>query len=103
MASKCHFIGIGGIGMSGLARILLRKNVTVSGSDLSATYVTDGLVKEGAKVYLGHSSDYITPEMTVIYSSDIKKDNPEYLAALSMQCPIMHRSDLLLQLMQGYK
>lgn len=103
MTTKCHFIGIGGIGMSGLARILLKQNIQVSGSDISSNYVTEGLVKAGAKVFVGHSPDNISPEMTVIYSTDIKKDNPEFQAALSMKCPMLHRSDLLLQLMHGYK
>jgi UDP-N-acetylmuramate--alanine ligase len=103
MVERCHFIGIGGIGMSGLARILLKKNVQVSGSDLSLSYITEGLIKEGAKVFVGHSSANITPEMTVVYSSDIKKDNPEYLQALNLKCTLLHRSDLLMQLMNNYK
>lgn len=102
MTRKCHFIGIGGIGMSGLARILLSKNEHVSGSDLASTYVTEGLIKAGAKVFVGHSSQNISSDMTVIYTSDIKKDNPEFQAAQSMKCTMLHRSDLLLQLMSGH-
>jgi UDP-N-acetylmuramate--alanine ligase len=103
MIQKCHFIGIGGIGMSGLARILLRKKVHVSGSDLSSNYVTDSLIAEGAKVFVGHASKNITPEMTVIYSSDIKNDNLEFQEALNLKCPLLHRSDLMQQLMSDYK
>ena len=103
MDEKCHFIGIGGIGMSGLARILISKKVQVSGSDLSSTYVTDSLAQAGAKVYIGHSHQYITPGMTVVYSTDVKEENPEYQAALSMKCTLLHRSDLLVKLMEPYK
>ena len=103
MSNKCHFIGIGGIGMSGLARILLKKNVIVSGSDLASSYVTEGLIKEGAQVFIGHSASHISPDTTVIYNTDIKKDNSEYQTAKHLQCPLLHRSDLLQQLMQGYK
>jgi UDP-N-acetylmuramate--alanine ligase len=88
MLGKYHFIGIGGIGMSGLARLLLNKNASVSGSDLSATAVTNALVKSGAKVYIGHASEHVESDMTIIYSTDIKKENTEYQAAIKLQCPI---------------
>lgn len=100
---KCHFIGIGGIGMSGLARILLSKNSEVSGSDLATTYVTEGLVQAGAKISFEHSPQNVSPDMTVIYTSDIKQDNPEYQAALKLKCAMLHRSDLLVELMRDYK
>lgn len=98
-----HFIGIGGIGMSGLARILLKRHVKVSGSDIAANYVTDGLLQEGAQVFLGHSSQNIPPHATVVYSSDIKQDNAEYRTAIEQNYTLMHRSDLLAHLMKGYK
>lgn len=100
---KCHFIGIGGIGMSGLARLMLSRNFVVTGSDLSTSYLTEGLAQAGAKVLIGHSAQHVEPDTTVIYSSDIKIDNPEYQAALRLQCPLLHRSDLLIELMSGYK
>lgn len=103
MIQRCHFIGIGGIGMSGLARILLSKNVQVSGSDLSSNYVTESLINAGATVFVGHSSKNITPEMTVVYSSDIKNENPEFQEALNLKCTLLHRSDLMLLLMSDYK
>lgn len=102
-ANKCHFIGIGGIGMSGLARLLLGRSIEVSGSDMADNYVTEGLKKAGATVFIGHSSKHIAPGATVVYSSDIKQDNPEYQAALSMKCELLHRSDMLVRLMEGYK
>jgi UDP-N-acetylmuramate--alanine ligase len=95
MSQIYHFIGIGGIGMSGLARILLAKNVPVSGSDLLVGPVVQALIDAGATVHKGHSAHLITPEMTVIYGSDIQPTNPEYQAALEMKCPILHRSELL--------
>lgn len=100
---KYHFIGIGGIGMSGLARILINKKNEVSGSDLSGSSLTEELQKEGIQVFIGHSSNHITPEMHVVYSSMVKKDNPEYQKALELNCPLLHRSDLLLKLTDGYK
>lgn len=103
MLKKCHFIGIGGIGMSGLAKIALSQKVEVTGSDISSTYVTEGLEKAGAKVFIGQSLKNISPDMTVIFSTDIKKDNPEYKAAIDLKCPLLHRSDFLLHLMKNYK
>lgn len=100
---RYHFIGIGGIGMSGLARILLSRKVTVTGSDLASSYVTEGLKEAGAKVFLGQASNNISSDMTVVYSTDIKKSNPEYQEAIRLHCPMLHRSDLLLRLMDGYK
>lgn len=103
MGQAYHFIGIGGIGMSGLAKILLNRQQKVSGSDIAKNYTIEGLIQAGAKVYQGHSADYILPSMTVIYSSDIKPDNPEYQAAIRLGCPLWHRSDLLAHLIQGYQ
>lgn len=89
--------------MSGLACILLKKNITVSGSDIAFSYVTEALTQAGAQVHLGHASHNIPVGATVVYSTDIKKDNPEYIAALEQKCVMMHRSDLLFHLMKGYK
>lgn len=101
MKEQYHFIGIGGIGMSGMARIMLSKNIQVSGSDIAANAVIDGLKQAGADISIGHSSKNIAPGMTVIYSTDIKKDNPEYQAAISHNCPMLHRSQLLQKLMEN--
>lgn len=89
--------------MSGLARILVGNGNTVSGSDLASSYVTEALLKAGAQVYIGHDARYVQPHTTVVYSSDIKLDNPEYLEAKRLNCPLLHRSDLLLQLMDKQK
>lgn len=103
MQKKCHFIGIGGIGMSGLAKILLSKHVEVSGSDLTSSAITEGLSCLGAKVHLGHSAEHVPSDATVIYSTDIKTDNPEFATAKRLKCAMIHRSDLLLQLTTGHK
>ncbi len=101
--TKYHFIGIGGIGMSGLVRILLSQKMQISGSDIAVNYVTEELIKEGAQVHQGHSAQHIAPGMTVVYSSDIKKDNPEYQEAIRLNCSLLHRSDILQQLMTKQK
>jgi len=103
MTEKTHFIGIGGIGMSGLARILLNRNMKVTGSDITSSPVTENLIKEGADVFIGHSATHIDSSATVVFSTDIKHDNPEYQAALNFKCTMLHRSDLLAKLMQGSK
>lgn len=96
MTQDCyHFIGIGGIGMSGLARILLSQQARVSGSDIASNYVIDGLREAGATISIGHASDNVPPGACVVYSSDIKKENPEYQHAIKTGYPLLHRSDLL--------
>lgn len=100
---KYHFIGIGGIGMSGLARLLLKKNTAISGSDAAASYVTEALVQEGATVYIGHEAKQVPHNSIVVYSTGISQHNPEYCAAMEMRCDVLHRSDLLHQLTQGHK
>lgn len=96
-----HLIGIGGIGMSALARILLQRGVKVSGSDVSPSLITEALIKEGAEVFFGHSGAHIRNKSTVVYSTDIRSENPEIQAALAQNVPLIHRSDLLSDLMQG--
>ena len=92
---KYHFIGIGGIGMSGLAQILLERGFPVSGSDRSPNYMTEALAKMGATIFPNHAKEHVSSEMTIVYSSDVPVQNPEYQAALQLGCPILHRSDLL--------
>lgn len=95
------FIGIGGIGMSALAQILLQKGVSVSGSDVASSPITDSLQKLGAKIYLEHSENNITEPSVIIYSSAISEDNPEMRAAKRRGCPFLHRSELLRELMHN--
>jgi UDP-N-acetylmuramate--alanine ligase len=103
MNDTYHFIGIGGIGMSGLARLLLSQSIKVTGSDIAFNAVIEELIKEGATIHKGQSPENVLPHAKVVYTSDIKADNPEYQAAKEMQCALLHRADLLAELLQGYK
>ncbi|MES2122123.1 MAG: UDP-N-acetylmuramate--L-alanine ligase [Chlamydiota bacterium] len=97
-----HFIGIGGIGMSALARILLQKGIKVSGSDLTPSYTTDLLQGQGATIYFGHAPENVEKECAVVYSTMIKETNPEVKQARTFELPFLHRSELLAHLMHGY-
>jgi len=103
MKKKFHFIGIGGIGMSALARLLLKRKATVSGSDNNTNKIIDTLKQLGADINLGHRSDLVSEDAAVVYSSAVKCDNPEYQEAKNKNCSLLHRSDLLNYLMEGYK
>lgn len=103
MKEHYHFIGIGGIGMSGLARILAKRQHPITGSDISKNYVTEGLEKAGIPVQYAQHYDNIQPFMHVVYSSDIKNENPELKAAHDKGCHLWHRSDLLAQLVSTSK
>jgi len=102
-AKEYHFIGIGGIGMSGLARMLLEKGQTVSGSDLGKSAITEELQKAGATIYFGQRKEHINQRATVIYSTDIRHDNPEFIQAKALGCIMLHRSDLLRCFMEPYE
>lgn len=96
-----HFIGIGGIGMSGLAKILLQRGSKVRGSDITASWVTEELQKGGAEVFIKHEASQVPANAKVIYSSDIQQENVEYLEAQKRSLPLLHRSALLQELMEG--
>ena len=98
MKENYHFIGIGGIGMSGLARILFKQGFPVTGSDISLNSNIEKLISEGIKVTIGHSSENIVMSSKVIYGSDIKSNNVEYDAAIKLGIPLLHRSQLLASL-----
>lgn len=98
-----HFIGIGGAGMSGLAKILLESGIPVSGSDLVATPVTRRLETLGATCYIGHETKNVTNPSMVVVSSAIKPDNPELKTAQERMLPVIHRSELLAYLMEKQK
>jgi UDP-N-acetylmuramate--alanine ligase len=103
MTAHYHFIGIGGIGMSSLAQILLERGYQVSGSDLALSPITERLKTMGARIYHGQSPENISPLQTVVFSTDIKETNPEYQAAITLKCRMEHRSECLLGLMDGKK
>ncbi len=98
-----HFIGLGGIGMSALARVLLQRGCKVQGSDASGSSLLAQLEKEGAKVRVGHSADWIDRGMAVVYSTDIKESNVELIKARELGLPLFHRSAMLDCLMEGKK
>lgn len=98
---KFHFIAIGGIGMSGLAKYLLELGCTVSGSDIKESKYTQKVEKLGAKVYIGHDAKYIEPDMIIVASTAIKDDNPEKIRAKELGLKVLHRSDVLKMLSEG--
>jgi len=97
---KIHFVGIGGIGMSGIAEILINKGFEVSGSDLNLTEVTNRLAELGAKIYEGHSSENVKDVDVLVYSSAVIPDNPEVRAAADRNIPIIKRAEMLAETMR---
>lgn len=97
-----HFIGIGGIGMGKLASLLLSKGISVSGSDVVDNLMVKSLRKQGAKIFIGHNVENIKDVKNVVYSSAIKNENPEFVAAENQGCRILKRAQLLAELMKNY-
>lgn len=95
-----HFIGIGGIGMSGIAEVLNSLGYTVQGSDIAEGYNIDRLRKNGIKVFVGHNAANIEDAALVVVSSAIKSDNPELIAARAGKLPIVRRAEMLAELMR---
>ncbi len=99
-----HFIGIGGISMSGLAEILLNENFVVSGSDSKESPLTKQLVDRGATLFYGQCAENIIEGIDlVIYTAAIHKDNPELMEAVARKIPLLSRAEFLGQLMTNYK
>lgn len=95
-----HFVGIGGIGMSGLAEILLDLSFNVQGSDLRESHETQRLRNLGAKVFIGHSAGQIAGADVVVHTSAVQQDNPEVIAAWQARLPVIRRAELLAELMR---
>ncbi|AXI42894.1 UDP-N-acetylmuramate--L-alanine ligase [Sulfitobacter sp. SK011] len=95
-----HFVGIGGIGMSGIAEVLLNHGYTVQGSDLKATKITDRLAKLGASIFEGQEAKNIENAEVIVISSAIKPGNPELDAARAQGLPIVRRAEMLAELMR---
>lgn len=95
-----HFVGIGGIGMSGIAEILLSLGYKVTGSDLNQSATTQKLEKLGAKVFIGHDQENITNQNVIVHTSAAKIDNPELIKAKELSIPIMKRAEMLAELMR---
>ncbi|MBP8976251.1 MAG: UDP-N-acetylmuramate--L-alanine ligase [Bacteroidetes bacterium] len=98
---KLHFVGIGGIGMSGIAEILLDQGFKISGSDRSLSEVTERLQSLGAIIYEGHRAENIAEDVdTVVYSSAIQPDNPELVEAHRRKIPVVRRAEMLAEVMR---
>ena len=98
-----HFIGIGGISMSGLAEILMQEGFTVSGSDAHESPLTDHLAAKGAKIMYGQAASNITDAIDlVVYTAAVHADNPEYAEVVRRGIPMMSRAELLGQIMRNY-
>jgi UDP-N-acetylmuramate--alanine ligase len=95
-----HFIGIGGIGMSGIAEVMHQLGYTVQGSDIADSYVTEGLRKAGIPVMIGQAAENLDDAAVVVCSTAIKPDNPEYLAAAERRLPRVKRAEMLAELMR---
>ncbi len=100
MKKHYHFIGIAGIGMSGIAQLLLKSGFRVSGSDLKENLITQLLSSLGAKIYLGHDAQNISGVDLVVYSSAIPENNPELRQAKILGIPLIKRAQALAELMQ---
>lgn len=100
---KYHFIAIGGIGMSGLAKYLLENGYDVSGSDISDSKYLEKLRQLGAKVYIGHDEANLPDDCIVVASTAVKEDNPELKKAKDLNLTIYHRSDLLAEISRSEK
>ena len=90
-----HFIGIGGIGMSGLAQIMNNMGFTIQGSDLSRNKNTDRLTKSGVKVYIGHNRKNLNKTTMIVISSAVKKNNNELIATKKKKIPVFKRGEML--------
>ncbi|MFH8633933.1 UDP-N-acetylmuramate--L-alanine ligase [Streptomyces lydicus] len=99
-----HFIGIGGAGMSGIAKILAQRGAQVAGSDAKDSATAEALRALGVTVHLGHAAEHLAADATsVVVSSAIRPDNPELVAAQERGIPVVHRSDALASLMDGLR
>ncbi|MBS1790900.1 MAG: UDP-N-acetylmuramate--L-alanine ligase [Acidobacteria bacterium] len=95
-----HFVGIGGIGMSGIAEVLLNLGYQISGSDAKKSAITDRLEKLGAKVFEGHDAANISDAQVVVTSTAVRPDNPEVVEAVRKQVPVIPRAEMLAELMR---
>ncbi|MBI4908256.1 MAG: UDP-N-acetylmuramate--L-alanine ligase [Acidobacteria bacterium] len=97
---RFHFTGIGGIGMSGIAEVLLNLGYEITGSDAKLSPVTERLCAMGARVWEGHDATHVAGAKALVVSSAVKPDNPEWVEAKRLQIPIIPRGELLAELMR---
>ncbi|MCF8412189.1 MAG: UDP-N-acetylmuramate--L-alanine ligase [Melioribacteraceae bacterium] len=95
-----HFVGIGGIGMSGIAEILLDQGFNVSGSDLSSSEITERFAEMGVKIFEGHKAENIEDVDVLVYSSAVSIENPEVKEAISRKIPVIKRAEMLAECMR---
>jgi len=95
-----HFVGIGGIGMSGIAEIMLRTGYQVQGSDAKASANTERLEKLGARIFIGHDAKNVEGAYAVVYSTAVKPDNPEMVEGRARRLPLVRRAEMLAELMR---
>jgi UDP-N-acetylmuramate--alanine ligase len=95
-----HFVGIGGIGMSGIAEVMHNLGYEVQGSDIAESYVVEGLRAKGIKVLIGHSADNLGDAAVIVTSTAVKRGNPEVEAALERRIPLVRRAEMLAELMR---
>lgn len=100
---KVHFVGIGGISMSGLAETLLHYGYNVTGSDSKNSKIIERLIKKGARVSIGHKAENVEGADLVIYTAAVKQDNPEIMRARELNIPVVDRAEFLGQIMKQYK
>ncbi|MGG1515768.1 UDP-N-acetylmuramate--L-alanine ligase [Paenibacillus oryzisoli] len=102
-AQHVHFIGIGGYGMSAIAKVMLEMGYRISGSDLAQQELTEKLKAKGAQVFIGHEANNVSGADLVVYSTALAKDNVEIQQAEQLNIPIIHRSQMLARLMNERK
>ena len=95
-----HFVGIGGIGMSGIAEVMNNLGYSVQGSDIAEGYVVEGLRKRGIKVMIGHEPENVSGTAVVVTSTAVRRNNPEVVAALEGRIPVVRRAEMLAELMR---
>ena len=95
-----HFVGIGGIGMSGIAEVMNNLGYSVQGSDIAEGYVVEGLRKRGIKVMIGHAPENVAGTSVVVTSTAVRRTNPEVAAALEARIPVVRRAEMLAELMR---
>ncbi|MFD0674368.1 UDP-N-acetylmuramate--L-alanine ligase [Cohnella sp. GCM10027633] len=100
-AEHVHFIGIGGYGMSAIARVMLEMGYEVSGSDVVGQELTEKLAAGGARIYIGHEPEHVRGADLVVYSTALSKDNVERQAAEQLQIPTLHRAQMLARLLNA--
>src|SRR3990172_3966719 len=98
---KIHFVGIGGVGMSGIAEVLVNQGYSVTGSDLRLSSTTERLALMGARIYEGHHAKHLENVDVVVTSSAIRPSNPEVVEAQLRQIPIIPRAEMLAELMRS--